>query len=96
MKGYLWSMNNMLETVARSLRELCKRNGRVCHGDDETGWRNYVSDAIYIIEQMRTPSMAMDEAVFEAGDEMLVPSGDRPEARMVWTEMIDAALLDKP
>ncbi|MBT2133957.1 hypothetical protein KK137_06385 [Croceibacterium sp. LX-88] len=82
----------MVERVARKLRELTKANGGVCRGNDETGWNDYVGDARQIIATMRRPSMAMNDAVFDIGDEALHPSRDRAQSESVWQTMIDAAL----
>lgn len=90
-------MNNMIESIARVLRKLTKQNGGVCRGDDENGWHDYIDDAKAVLGAMRTASFAMNDAVFDAGRvNMMNASGDRPEAQMVWSTMIDAALADVP
>lgn len=85
--------NNMIERVARTLRELTRKNGGVCRGNDETGWRDYVEDARAVIEAMRSPTMGMVDAVHDSEEQGLHPRGS-VEPRLVWNAMIDAVLKE--
>lgn len=86
--------NNMIERIARTFRNLTIKNGGVCRGDDETGWRDYVEDARSIVEAMRFPTMEMVDAVHDSEDQGLHPRGSI-EPRLVWSAMIDAALKEE-
>ena len=89
-------MRSILERLARELRTLTLRNGGKCKGDDETGWREYLSDATNILRCIREPSWAMNDAVFNARNEVLHESGERIRPELVWKTMIDAALSEEP
>lgn len=52
----------MIERVARELREMTKRNGGSFRGDDQSGWRDYVHDAEHLVEVMRSPTPEMVRA----------------------------------
>lgn len=88
-------MSSMVERVARTLRQITKRNSGACRGNDETGWRDYVEDAKAVIETMSVPTMEMVDAVHESEDQGLHPAG-RVEPRLVWTCMIETALKETP
>ena len=88
-------VRSMLERIARELRLMTHRNGGICR-DDETGRRDYVSDAKALLQAMHEPSWAMNGAVLNAADEPQHESGARVRPELVWKVMIDAAVRDEP
>lgn len=70
----------MLEKVARALAR--RRNQHDLSIDNDTGWKDYLMDALYAIEAMREPS-----------DQMALGSGMEPLlAKQAYRAMIAAAI----
>jgi len=81
------AMTEMIERVARAILAANGGEGE-CAWDLD--WRDYVDDARAAIEEMREPTEAMVEVLYDP------TVNTRSAVAADWRDMIDAALGEKP